>query len=162
MDYYEGLIKNTEFLTTAELAEKLKMNVQVITRKVQSGEIQAYKIGKDWRIPETAVFQWLERNSNQSEKQTKVKAAKKTEKAIAPESNDELFVSKANKRKHLLEYILAQFVPNQLYSEEDVNQIISRYENDVVSVRKDFVNEKMLKLVDGNYTRTAAYHLLND
>ena len=45
MNYTEGVIRNTEFFTTTELAEKLKMNVQVITRKVQAGEIRAYKIG---------------------------------------------------------------------------------------------------------------------
>ena len=64
MQYNEGFIKNTEFFTTAELAKKLKMNTQVITRKIQSGEIRAYKIGKDWRIPEQSVFDWLENNSN--------------------------------------------------------------------------------------------------
>ena len=66
MDYSEGIIKNTEFFTTSELAEKLKMNVQVITRKVQAGEIMAYKIGKDWRIPEQSVIQWLEQHSNRN------------------------------------------------------------------------------------------------
>ena len=64
MDYSDGIIRNCEFFTTSELAEKLKMNVQVITRKVQAGEIEAYKIGKEWRIPERSVYEWLERNVN--------------------------------------------------------------------------------------------------
>ncbi len=52
------------FFTTKELAGRLQMNVQVITRKVQRGEIRAYKLGKDWRIPESAIVEWLEKNSN--------------------------------------------------------------------------------------------------
>lgn len=64
MSYQDGIVKQTEFFTTAELAQKLKMNVQVVTRKVQSGEIRAYKIGKEWRIPEVAVFEWLEGRTN--------------------------------------------------------------------------------------------------
>ena len=86
MKYYQGLIKKTEFFTTNELAEKLKMNQQVITRKVQSGEIAAYKIGKDWRIPEQSVLEWLERNSNRNAKSTtrpsSAKRAKKNPESV--------------------------------------------------------------------------------
>ncbi len=101
MDYYEGLIKNTEFLTTAELAEKLKMNVQVITRKVQSGEIEAYKLGKDWRIPEHAVFAWLESHSNKNKK-----AALKTDISTKPVQHKitEALPTQPSKRKFLLEF----------------------------------------------------------
>ena len=59
-------LRETEFFTTTELAQKLKMNVQVITRKVKAGEILAYKIGKDWRIPDQSVTEWLERQTNQT------------------------------------------------------------------------------------------------
>ena len=168
MDYYEGLIKNTEFFTTAELAEKLKMNVQVITRKVQSGEIKAYKIGKDWRIPEASVFEWLEKNSNT---QTTIKSKNKTvlkkttvkkEDVTSKNSDNEFFQPVGNKRKHLLEYILAQFVPNREYTEEEVDAIINRYESDSSSVRQDFLNKRMLEFKNGYYYRSTVYQLLND
>ena len=155
MDYTSGAIKETEFFTTAELAKKLKMNVQVITRKVQSGEILAYKIGKEWRIPEHAVFQWLQSHIN-------TKKSSKRDKLVAALTNEDKIVSlpaQRSKRKYLLEYILAQFEPNRVYSEEEVNRIISRHHEDFHAVRQEFVAEKMMDLVDGNYQRHSGYRL---
>lgn len=162
MDYYEGLIKNTEFLTTTELAEKLKMNVQVITRKVQAGEIYAYKIGKDWRIPEQAVYTWLETHSNK-----KPSSSAKTNKQVTKlVSRKQQFVSKPKEpprakstRKHFLEYILAQLEPNKLYGEDEINRIISRFDSNFAEVRNEFISERMVDLVDGQYRRCSEYRL---
>ncbi|MGZ3701169.1 MAG: helix-turn-helix domain-containing protein [Bdellovibrionota bacterium] len=52
------------FFTSAEVAGLLKMNSQVITRKLQSGDIEGYKIGKDWRVSEEQLMAFLEKNSN--------------------------------------------------------------------------------------------------
>jgi len=155
LEYYEGLIKDTEFFTTAELAKKLKMNVQVITRKVQSGDIPAYKIGKDWRIPEQSVFEWLEKNSNSNDNSgnrgTITKMPGKPQKSSLQ--------AKRTTRRYLLEYILAQFEPNKLYSAEEVTRTISRYHDDHQSVLREFVSEKMLERIDGNYRRCRGYRL---
>ena len=105
MEYREGQIRKTEFFTTSELAKKLKMNVQVITRKVQSGEIQAYKIGKDWRIPEQSVHAWLEMHSNQNNRTTRQKVVSN----FVKDEHIEKLPAQRSKRKYLLEYILAQF-----------------------------------------------------
>jgi excisionase family DNA binding protein len=156
MDYCEGIIKNTEFFTTAELAEKLKMNVQVITRKVQSGEILAYKVGKDWRIPEQAVYQWLEQNSN---KKKSTNARQQVVSRFVKDEHIERLPVQHSKRKYLLEYILAQFEPNRLYSEEEVNRIIARYHDDFTTVRREFVMEQMMDQVDGKYRRRPGYRL---
>ncbi|NOY89322.1 MAG: DUF2087 domain-containing protein [FCB group bacterium] len=155
MEFYEGLIKNTEFFTTAELAEKLKMNVQVITRKVQAGEIEAFKIGKDWRIPEQSVYMWLQKHSNKTLLTANPKKDKKTikqtdSKQITPEFTD---------RKYLLEYILAQFKPHKDYSEKEVNMIISRYNKDTDSIRHQFLTERMMDNINGKYRRSATYCL---
>lgn len=155
MEYHEGLIKNTEFFTTAELAEKLKMNVQVVTRKVQSGEIYAYKIGKDWRIPEQSVFEWLQDHSNQTRKTPRQKVVKN----FIKEEHIEKLPAQRSKRKYLLEYILAQFEPNRVYREEEVNRIISRYHDDFATVRREFIAEKMMDRSDGNYRRRTEYRL---
>lgn len=53
-----------KFYTTAEVAEMLKMNVQVIARKLQRGELHGYKIGKDWRVAEKDLWAWLDKHSN--------------------------------------------------------------------------------------------------
>lgn len=151
MEYVEGVIKNTEFFTTAELAKKLKMNVQVITRKVQAGEIEAFKIGKDWRIPESAVADWLERHSNKNGGAAKLPAAGTPKNGGLP--------SQPSKRKYLLEYILAQFEPNREYSEEEVNRTISRHHDDFVAVRREFLSEAMMELVNDRYRRRPGYKL---
>lgn len=155
MDYREGLIKDTEFLTTAELAEKLKMNVQVITRKVQSGEIEAFKIGKDWRIPEHAVYTWLEEHSNKRKKKT----LKTTTPPPVMEKKREELPKQPSKRKFLLEYILAQFEPNREYDEGEVDHIITRYNDDYKTVRQEFISEKMMERSNGLYKRCAEYRL---
>jgi excisionase family DNA binding protein len=149
----ENTIKETDFFTTAELAEKLKMNVQVITRKVQAGEIAAYKIGKDWRIPEKSVREWLESHSNQ---RTRGQVQAPVEEFPKPEQFEHM-PSRRSKRKYLLEYILAQFEPNRAYSEEEVNRIIGRYHNDSGSVRAEFVSENMMELSEGRYRRRGGY-----
>jgi len=155
MDYKEGLIKKTEFFTTSELAEKLKMNVQVITRKVQAGEIQAYKIGKDWRIPEQSVHEWLERHCNQKTRTAKQKVVSN----FVKNDHIEKLPAQRSKRKYLLEYILAQFEPNRVYSEAEVNRTISRYHDDFCTVRREFIVEGMMDRVDNNYRRRAEYRL---
>jgi len=53
------------FYTSLEVAEILKMHPQVITRKLQAGEIGGYKLGKDWRISEAQLFEFLARHSNE-------------------------------------------------------------------------------------------------
>jgi len=158
VDYYEGVIKNTEFFTTTELADKLKMNVQVITRKVQAGEITAYKIGKDWRIPEQSVYEWLQQRSNRNgaaaapapRRNIRLKRSAETE-TVPP--------SRRTKRKYLLEYILAQFEPNRLYEDHEVNRVISRFNEDPVAVRTDFLEEHMMEQVGGRLRRSAGYKL---
>lgn len=156
-DVFKGIeaemIKTKEFFTTAELAEKLKMNVQVITRKVQAGEIQAYKIGKDWRIPEDAVQEWLDRQSNRKTELSNPPAVTSPPERAASEA----LPTQRSKRKHLLDYILAQFEPNRLYSEEEVNRVISRHHQDYATVRQEFLTEKMMEKVDSRYRRRTGY-----
>jgi len=147
------MIKTTEFLTTAELAERLKMNVQVITRKVQAGEIRAFKIGKDWRIPEEAVIEWLELHSNQRPHTPRQKVVDN----FVKDDHIEILPAQRSKRKYLLEYILAQFEPNRLYAEDEVNKIIGKYHEDFCTVRREFIAEKMMDRIDGNYRRRTGY-----
>lgn len=150
------MIKDTEFFTTTELAQKLKMNVQVLTRKVQAGEIEAYKIGKEWRIPEKAVANWLESNSNQRSGVGRIEDRGRG--SVARATHDQP-VTGRNNRKHLLEYILAQFEPQRRYSEQEVNSIISRHDSDFDTVKRQFVEERMLERVNGHYRRRLDYTL---
>lgn len=157
MNYKAGIVKQTEFFTTAELAKKLKMNVQVVTRKVQSGEIQAYKVGKDWRIPEQAVHEWLESTSNKTLKPTQPKSGAKKKTTARKETSK----APTEKRKYFLEYILAQFEPNRNYREKDVDRIISRYHGESGTIRKLLVAENMIEFANDTYRRRAGYSLSN-
>ena len=155
MAYKAGMVKDTEFFTTSELAKKLKMNVQVITRKVQSGEIRAYKLGKDWRIPEESVYAWLERQSNDKihvEEKTALKTIRKPEPQLPP-------VKSNSQRKHLLEYILAQIEPGREYAEPEIDRIVERYHHDFRTVRREMVSERMMEEADGAYRRRPGYRL---
>ncbi|RME26778.1 MAG: DUF2087 domain-containing protein [Candidatus Zixiibacteriota bacterium] len=152
MNYREGIIKETEFFTTAELAKKLKMNVQVITRKVQSGEISAYKIGKEWRIPEPAVYEWLEARGNGRRKSRPVLV-----KSERPDSDPATAETTRFTRTYLLEYILAQFEPGRDYSEDEVNGVIQRYFDDATTLRRELIAAGMMDRNNGRYRRRAGY-----
>ena len=39
-----------EFYTAQELADKLKVNIMTIYRYIKAGKLEAYKIGKEFRI----------------------------------------------------------------------------------------------------------------
>jgi excisionase family DNA binding protein len=153
----EGLIKNTEFFTTSELADKLKMNVQVITRKVQAGDIKAYKIGKEWRIPEQSVYEWLESNVNS---RRSITGRERTATTLVDDGSQvrQLPAQRSN-RKYLLEYILAQFEPNRVYAEQEVDRTIARYNDDVSTVRREFIAEGMMDRTNGKYRRRTGYRL---
>ena len=50
----------SKFLTVREVAEMLKVNKMTIYRYVKAGKIEAYKVGKDFRIQETEIEKFLE------------------------------------------------------------------------------------------------------
>ncbi|MEW5796458.1 MAG: DUF2087 domain-containing protein [Candidatus Zixiibacteriota bacterium] len=156
MNYSEGIIKNTEFFTTSELADKLKMNVQVITRKVQAGEIRAYKIGKEWRIPEPSVYEWLESNANTGAGPSSPRI---TGNGRVRPGQPARRATPTEKRRHLLEYILAQVEPNRLYSEKELDRLISRHVDDCASVRRELLERRMIEMDNGQYRRRNGYRL---
>ncbi len=144
---------NLKFYCTNEIAEMLKMNVQVIARKLQYGELNGYKIGKDWRIKEADLIEWLERHSNK-------KLQNPGELVIGRFMKDGRFETlpvQLKRRKYILEYILRQFELNRIYSEKEVNEIISRFHDDYCRVRREFIDEKMMNRKDGKYRRIVSY-----
>ncbi len=43
-------MKQEEFYTARELADKLRVNIMTIYRYIDAGKLRAYKIGKEFRI----------------------------------------------------------------------------------------------------------------
>jgi len=44
------MTNNKDFYTAQELADKLRVNVMTIYRYIKAGKLEAYKIGKEYRI----------------------------------------------------------------------------------------------------------------
>lgn len=145
-------IRDTEFFTTAELAAKLKMNVQVITRKVKAGEIYAYKIGKDWRIPDAAVAEWLDNQANRRSADSPNADADK------PEQRKKLLT----KRRYLLEYILAQLEPAKSYTELELQKIISRQYQNWQEIYTDLLTAGMVEKNGAGIRRREGHDLLTE
>lgn len=141
------------FYTTNEIAELLKMNVQVIARKLKHGELTGYKIGKDWRVRESDLLEWLEKHSNKNV----MDPARKVVERFMRNGRFESLPVQRKRRRYILEYILDQFEHNRIYSEKEVNEIISRYHDDYCFVRREFICEKMMSRKDGKYRRNASY-----
>jgi excisionase family DNA binding protein len=49
--------------TASEVAELLRLNHQVVQRKLQAGDIPGYRIGRDWRVEQSQLMDWLEKHS---------------------------------------------------------------------------------------------------
>lgn len=145
---------NLRFYSTQEIAEMLKMNFQVIARKLAGGEIVGYKIGKDWRVSEKDLLSWIEKHSNQ--RRGRNKAVNVIDNFI---KNDRVIslTAQRKKRRYVIEYILKEFKTERVYSESEVNEIIKRYYDDFCTVRREFIMEKMMSRANGKYRRNSSY-----
>ena len=54
-------MKQKEFYTAKELAEKLRLNIMTIYRYIEAKKLKAYKIGKEFRIDKDEFGRFLER-----------------------------------------------------------------------------------------------------
>lgn len=55
-------MKQKEFYTAKELAEKLSVNVMTIYRYIKAGKLNAYKIGKEFRIDKIEFNNFLDKS----------------------------------------------------------------------------------------------------
>lgn len=141
------------FFTTSEVADILKMNVQVIARKLQLGEMPGYKIGKDWRIAEKDLWSWLDKHSNQN----RPGPAEKVISNFMKNGHFRALPAQRKKRKYILEYILKQFEVNHVYAEAEINRKIMEFHEDFCTVRREFIMERMMTRSQGKYQRNKSY-----
>lgn len=127
--------------TAAEVADLLRMNHQVIQRKLQAGEIPAYRIGREWRVEHAQLMEWLERHSNRAQ--------------LTPEQRivDTYFDAdgrltkipdKRSKREVVMRWLATTFEPGRTYTEREVNEVLRRYHDDVAWIRRELVSMKLL------------------
>ena len=53
----------TPIMTTEELAAHLQLHQLTVRRLARSGEIPAFKVGRQWRIKRALLDAWLEQTS---------------------------------------------------------------------------------------------------
>jgi len=147
---------NLRFYSTLEVAEILKMNIQVIARKLASGEIAGYKIGKDWRVSEADLLSWINKHSNQ--RRGKNRAVNVIDN-FTKNGRVTAMPAQRKKRLYVLEHILKEFKTNKIYSEPEVNELIQKHYDDYCLVRREFIMEKMMNRTNGKYRRNSSYKI---
>ena len=55
----ESNFSNAKFLTVAEVAEVMRVSKMTVYRLVHSGDMPAVRFGRSYRVPESAVEQYL-------------------------------------------------------------------------------------------------------
>jgi len=51
--------KRPRFLTVAEVATELRVSTMTVYRLIHSGEMQAVRVGRSYRVPEAALDRFL-------------------------------------------------------------------------------------------------------
>ncbi|MDM7914578.1 MAG: DUF2087 domain-containing protein [Candidatus Eisenbacteria bacterium] len=136
-------LREMKFLTAAEVASLLKLNQQVLVRKLLAGEIPAYKIGKDWRIEESELKAWLARCSNR-----RVDPVESAEEAIRrrffEDGRLKRIPAQRSKRAVVLRILAESFRPDRRYTEAEVNEILTAFHPDFCTLRRELVMARLL------------------
>jgi putative molybdopterin biosynthesis protein len=57
-------VPNEEFYSAQELADILRVNIMTIYRYIKAGKLEAYKIGKEFRIDKKEFLRFLDKVKN--------------------------------------------------------------------------------------------------
>ena len=58
-----------KFYTVNEVAEMLSVHPETIRRNLKSGKLKGNKVGKDWRVEESAIRQFLTGENKEENKE---------------------------------------------------------------------------------------------
>lgn len=152
----DASLRETNFLTAAEVAAILKLNHQVLLRKLQSGEIPAYKIGKDWRIDETELKSWLDSVSNRHAPVKGTEAEEATIRRNFDGNRLKTIPARRSKREVILKILALRFEPGRTYRETEVNEILKSAHPDFCTLRRELVMARLLTRERGIYRRGTA------
>lgn len=61
---FPSLSQYPSFLTPQEVSELLRVSVYTVRRWIHEGQLPAYKVGRAWRISESAIGEWLSQNQS--------------------------------------------------------------------------------------------------
>jgi excisionase family DNA binding protein len=152
---YSQDMEELKFYTSSEVADILKMNPQVIARKLQFGELEGYKIGKDWRVSHAQLMRFLEKHSNANAAKT---PQEKVVKSFFEGGKLKSIPTTRLKREWVLRHLVSQLEPNRVYTEKEINNFISNYHQDVCTIRREFIINKLMVRNAGKY-KVATWNL---
>lgn len=139
--------------TAAEVADLLKMNHQVVQRKLAAGEIPAYRIGREWRVEHAQLMSWLEQHSNQ---RTLTKDEQLFKSFVGADGRFTSIPAKRSKRDAILRWLALKLEPNRTYPEKELNAILREYHDDVAFLRRGMIEARLLVRTPGGiYKRVA-------
>lgn len=139
--------------TAGEVAELLRLNHQVVQRKLQAGDIPGYRIGREWRVEHSQLIAWLERHSN---RRTSSDAAKVLRAFLDEEGRLRSIPVPQAKRAVVLEYLADHLEAGRTYRERELNAVLRRFHDDVATLRRELVGAKLLvRTTDGVYKLAA-------
>lgn len=137
------------FYTAVEVAELLRLNHQVVQRKLQAGEIPGYRIGREWRVERGQLLEWLERYSNQRERPL-------TDRWFAADGRLAQIPVQPAKRHAVLERVVDRFEPGVEYPERAVSESLKEVFDDFARLRRELIEAKLLSRKNGVYWRTVS------
>lgn len=141
------------FYTSAEVADLLRLNPQVVQRKLQAGVIPAYRIGREWRVEHDQLLKWLEQHSNQRSASPEQKVL---DTFFDPHGKLTALPAARKKREIVLRRLVDEFAPDRTYPEKEVNDILRRFHEDVASIRRELIAWKLMVRRSGVYKRVGA------
>ncbi|MHB8340277.1 MAG: DUF2087 domain-containing protein [Mycobacteriales bacterium] len=121
--------------TAAEVADLLRLNHQVVQRKLQAGEIPGYRIGREWRVERGQLLAWLERHAN--------RCRDPVDGWFGEDGRLLSLPAKRSLRRPVLLRLATGFDPGRTYREEEVNVVLRQFHDDVASLRREMVAEKL-------------------
>ncbi len=139
--------------TAGEVAELLRLNHQVVQRKLQAGDIPGYRIGREWRVEHSQLMDWLEKHSN---RRSSSGAAKVLRAFLDEEGRLRSIPVSQAKRAVVLEYLADQLEAGRTYGERELSGVLRRFHDDVATLRRELVGAKLVvRTTDGVYKLAA-------
>ncbi len=152
MELSEQFRSTLNLLTVTEVAGLLKLNPQVVSRKLARGEIEGYKLGKDWRVSEKQLLAYLEARSNRSGDPESDKVLR----TFMRGGKLKQIPATRKKRNVVLRHIISTLDPMRVYPEKTLNEVLGAFHSDVCTLRREMIINKLMVRKDGNYKVVAA------
>lgn len=141
------VVDDLQLYTAAEVADLLRLNPQVVQRKLQAGEIPGYRIGREWRVERAQLIQWLEEHSNQRDPARRFfdRAGRLTS-----------LPAKKAVREQVLRMLTEGLAHGRTYTEAEMNDHLRQFDDDVAALRRELVMFKLVsRTPDGIYKLAA-------